>query len=92
MMLIDVGACMNEFDRTHTIYAAEPWTGDSLALVAYEPDEGGLPPDAVRLKLSYFLEIEIANEILSEWTSAGRARFSNAEICQRFIDYATNDA
>jgi hypothetical protein len=34
------------FGDEGTIYACEPWTENSNAIVAQEPDEGGLPPEA----------------------------------------------
>lgn len=92
MTLADVAARLSEFDQTYTIYAAEPWTAASSAIVDYEPDEGGLPAEATKLGLSYFLEIEIANDVRDGWISAQEQQPDDAEICQRLIDYAVNDA
>lgn len=91
MTLADVSARLDEFDRTYTIYAAEPWTPASTAVVAYEPDEGGLPAEAQRWGLSYFLEIEIAANVKDGWISAQEC-LGDVEICQRLIDYAVKDA
>lgn len=90
--LADVTACLSEFDQTCTIYAAEPWTAGSSAIVDYEPDEGGLPAEAIRLGLIYFLEIEIANDVADGWIRTQERRPDSAAICQRLIDYAVNDA
>lgn len=91
MTLADVATRLREFDQTCTIYAAEPWTAASSAIVDYEPDEGGLPREAVRLGLSYFLEIEIANDVVDSWVST-QEQPDDAATCQRLIDYAVNDA
>lgn len=37
----DVIDRLAEFDSEYTIYAAEPWTEKSEAVVAREPDAGG---------------------------------------------------
>lgn len=91
MTLADIVTRLSEFDHTYTIYAAEPWTPTSLAIIDYEPDEGGLPAEALRLGLSYFLEIEIANDVVSGWINT-QVRSDSAATCQRLIDYAVNDA
>ncbi|MXO66718.1 hypothetical protein GRI91_13210 [Altererythrobacter endophyticus] len=92
MTLENVAARLSEFDQTYTIYAAEPWTATSFAFVGYEPDEGGLPPEALKLGLSYFLEIAIANDVVDGWISTQEHQPGNAMTCQRLIDYAVNDA
>ena len=91
MTLADVAARLSEFDQTYTIYAAEPWMAASSAIVDYEPDEGGLPAETVTLGLSYFLEIEIANDVVDGWVST-QQQPDDAATCQRLIDYAVNDA
>jgi hypothetical protein len=37
---------LSEFDSDDTIYASEPWTETSDAIVAREPEAGGLPANA----------------------------------------------
>ena len=44
-------------DDELTIYAEEPWCNRSKAILAYEPEEGGLPNAAIEENLTYFLEI-----------------------------------
>lgn len=90
--LADIAARLSEFDQTYTIYAGEPWTAASSAIVDYEPDEGGLPAEARRLGLSYFLEIEIASDVLDDWIRTQAQQPDAAARCQRLIDYAVNDA
>lgn len=92
MTLVEVVRRLGDFDQAYTIYAAEPWTENSPAIVAYEPVEGGLPADAFRLGLSYFLEIAIANDFLHDWSSAQKFPQKDTEKCQRLIDYAVKDA
>lgn len=52
MTLMDVAARLDEFDEDYTIYAAELWTAESSAIVAYEPDDEDLPSEAVVSELS----------------------------------------
>jgi hypothetical protein len=92
MTLAEVATHLSEFDQTYTIYAAEPGTATSSAIVDYEPDEGGFPAEAAKLGLSYFLEVEIASDVLGGWISTQEQQPGDAATCQRLIDYAVNDA
>jgi hypothetical protein len=89
--LVDVIDRLSEFDGEDTIYASEPWTEESEAMVAREPNAGGLPPEASRAGLKYFLEISIARDFVEDWIPSLDARPTSA-VCQRVIDYAINDA
>jgi hypothetical protein len=83
---------LGSLDQEATIYAAEPWTGVSRAIVAREPESGGFAAEAQSLGLKYFLEVAIARDFLDGWaTSLGRHP-SNQERCARLIQYAVNDA
>jgi hypothetical protein len=92
MRLVDIVKKIHEFDRTHTIYAAKPWHADSLAVVEYEPDDGSIPPIASGLNLLYFLEIEIARDVLEGWNLNIEGTPSDHEMCQRLVKYARDDA
>jgi hypothetical protein len=75
-----------------TIYAAEPWTCDSLAVLEYEPDTGDLPTEAAAIAGSYFIEVFIAKEFLDGWQRNERPRATAKEQCDRLIHYAVHDA
>jgi hypothetical protein len=92
MRLADIVARLAEFDSNDTIYASEPWTERSDAIVASEPALGGLPTDAARAGMKYFLEINIAREFVEDWINSLRERPSSLAISQRLIQYAIHDA
>ncbi len=46
---------LDSLDKANTIYVAEPWMENSKAMVLPEPEEGGLPLEAKKLGLKYFL-------------------------------------
>jgi hypothetical protein len=92
MILLDVISALDSFDEGDTIYCRKPWSRDAVALVAPEPEAGGLPSEASRLGLSYFLEVAIAKEAISGWIANTEAAPSLEQICDRVISYATNDA
>ena len=46
MTLIETVKSLDDLDDGDTIYAAEPWTENSKAIVAPEPASGGLPDQA----------------------------------------------
>lgn len=85
MNLLEVIRDLDRFDPDHTIYAKEPWTPDSLAIVALQPDEGD-PADVTRLGVKYFLEIFIANECLEGWQK-GNGRLPTLEEKYDLISY-----
>ncbi len=92
MKLIEAIRVLDALDEEGTIYAAEPWTENSEAIVAREPETGGLPAEAKRLGLSYFLEVFIASEVIEDWTANLDTQPTLQQKCARVIEYAINDA
>jgi len=85
-----------ELDDEDTIYATEPWTEDSDAMVAPE-DPGavqpfGIPLEAAEAGMKYFLEVFIAREVVEDWIAALEEKPTSTAICQRLIEYAIDDA
>ena len=92
MKLIEAVEQLENLDQESTIYASEPWGAESRALVAPEPDEGGLPPDAETLGLRYFLEVFIARDFIQDWTASLDYEPKLEAKCARLIEYAIKDA
>ena len=92
MTLIEAIENLGTLDEESTIYASEPWTAGSTTIVAPEPKDGGLPPDAAKLGLKYFLEIFIARDFLDDWVANLDAEPTLQEKCARLIQYAIKDA
>jgi hypothetical protein len=90
--LIDIIENLASFSHEDTIYACEPWTENSNAMVALEPDEGGVPPEAASAGMTYFLEIFIATEVIEGCVKALGEGRSTSWLCQKVIYYATYDA
>lgn len=90
--LNDVVGRLSEFDSEDTIYASEPWTEQSEAMVAREPDAGGLPPEVSDAGMKYFLEVSIAQEFVEDWLASLDVQPTPSAVCRRVIDYAINDA
>jgi hypothetical protein len=88
----DVIDSLSELDSEDTIYASEPWTEQSEAMAAREPDEGGLPLEASDAGMKYFLEVSIARDFVEGWLASFEEPPTPAIVCQRVIDYAINDA
>jgi len=86
-----------ELDVEDTIYACEPWTADSDAMVAREDLEPvrpfGVPREAAEAGMTYFLDVFTArDEFLEGWIASLDEKPTLAAICQRLIAYAINDA
>lgn len=92
MKLVDVVSGLDQLDESWTIYAKEPWSHDSQALVGEEPPEGGLPDVAESGELSYFVEVEIARNFILGWKRTLAGSPTNEETCHRLISYASSDA
>jgi hypothetical protein len=92
MNLRDAIGTLGELDEDSTIYAAEPWTEGSKVVVATEPATGGLPAEAEKLGLKYFLEVLVAREFLDDWRASLSVEPTLQEACARLIQYAVNDA
>lgn len=92
MELSELVSKLSAFDDELTIYAQRPWTSKSKAIVAMEPDAGGLPNEAKANHYEYFLEIFVANEFLEGWLEGEGKAASKEQTCERLISYAINDA
>jgi hypothetical protein len=93
--LIELIASLDGLDGEETIYARQPWSEDSDAMVALEDPESadfGIPPEAAGAGMKYFLEVFITREVVEGWLSNLDEKPTLAAICQRVIEYAINDA
>jgi hypothetical protein len=94
--LIKLVERLAELDDEDTIYACEPWTEDSDAMVAREQEPAqvpfGVPPEAVEAGMTYFLEVFIAREVVEGLMAFLAEKPTLAATCQRLIEYAINDA
>jgi hypothetical protein len=92
MKLIEAIRDLCVLDEEGTIYASQPWTGDSEAIVAHEPKSGGLPDEAQQLGLIYFLEVFIARDVVESWIASLDAQPTLRQKCKRLIQRAATDA
>ncbi len=92
MTLLQAVRDLDTLDKESTLYAAKPWTENSLVIVALEPDSGGLPASAQELGLMYFLEVFIACDLLEGWAANLREKPTLQMKCARLIQYAIADA
>ncbi|MCY2928124.1 MAG: hypothetical protein NTV86_01265 [Planctomycetota bacterium] len=92
MKLIEAVRDLDSFDAGSTVYAAAPWTEDSVVVVAREPESGGLPADAQELGLNYFLEVFLARDFLKGWVAHQDEKPTLQQTCSRLIQYAATDA
>jgi hypothetical protein len=49
-----------------TIYVAEPWGARSEALVAWQPQKGGLPPDVAKRHMVRLIDVSGAMALLED--------------------------
>ena len=92
MRLLEVVQNLSALSDDQTIYAAEPWTEHSEALLLREPEHGGLPEEARVNSLVYFLEVFVARGVLEDLRDEGGLEATQLQKCARLIQYAKNDA
>jgi hypothetical protein len=92
MKLIEAISKLASLDEADTSYASEPWAPDSEVVLAEQPESGGLPDEAKRHGLKYFLEVFIAREVLEGWLTNLDNEPTLEDTCARIIEYAINDA
>ncbi len=92
MKLIEAIRDLDSLDEEGTIYASPPWAEKSEAIVAHQPETSGLPIEAERLGLTYFLEVFIARDFVESWMANLDAQPTLKEKCARLIQYAATDA
>ena len=73
-------------EAEETIYAAQPWTATSEALIAL--DESSDVPAG----LAYMLEVDLAIEAIEVWEQWRGRVASVSDRCRAVIHYATHDA
>ena len=92
MKLIEIVGELGALEDDATIYAAEPWTADSPAVVDVEPESGGVPASASEQGMTYMLEVFVARDFLHGWMAAQDKPPTLHEQCERLIRYAIDDA
>jgi hypothetical protein len=90
--LVEIINNLESYGDEETIFAKEPWTPDSPAIVLTMPESPGLPEEANQLEMSYFIEPFIAQEFLEGWVKTQDTTPTLREQCERLIQYAIHDA
>lgn len=84
---------LSQLREDETIYAREPWTPDSPALLHVQDVERG--GDMVVGDFKYFLEVDIARdvvEVCEEWRRAEGLKTTGRDRVAAVIHYAAHDA
>jgi hypothetical protein len=96
VQLIELVERLAEWDDDETtIYACEPWTEASDAMVALPDPERkpyAIPLEVVEAGMNYFLDVFIAREVVEGLIAFLGKTPNSTAICQRLIEYATYDA
>jgi len=91
MTLLEIVRTLNTLDDESTIYADEPWTETSEALLVTNASANDridyCRPDGK----SYFIEISVAKEVIEDFANS-QPEASIEEVCSRLIYYAIYDA
>jgi hypothetical protein len=90
--LIEIVGELGVLEDDMTIYAAEPWTAESPAVVDMEPESGGVPASASEHGMTYLLEVLVARDFLHDWVAAQDKPPTLRQQCERLIRYAVDDA
>lgn len=88
MKLIEAIEQLSTLDEDATLCARRPWTADSECTVI-ELDEGTIPKATEKAGFAYFLEVEVAREILGVF---GKRKPTLDQKFRLIVFYAENDA
>lgn len=91
-VLVEIVEELGSYGDEEDIYADEPWTPDSPAIVLNRPESPGLPEEASSLGMTYFIAAFIAKEFLEDWVKAQDTKPTYREQCERLVHYAIHDA
>ncbi|HEX8483820.1 hypothetical protein [Sphingomonas sp.] len=94
LRLIDLLQSTSEWqDDDATIYVAQPWSGDSDAVIIKSAPDTTEPVKHGEISYSYFLEAFIARDFIKDYAASGEgASATESERCERLIRYAEDDA
>ncbi|WP_256415086.1 hypothetical protein [Acinetobacter sp. 5862] len=90
MNLLEALVQIEKYSEEETIYSTKPWTLNSETIIMIEPDEGGLEFTVDGRVYSYFLEIFLVKELLSDLAAENCLSLEGKVL--RIIQYAYNDA
>jgi hypothetical protein len=91
MTLADILQNLKSYDeepfdcQDPTIYAAEPWTAHSQAVVSWSMPKGGLPEDAAKLRLMCLIEVRKAIGLLADQYDQLLRDNRLEELCQLLV-------
>lgn len=94
-LLSEVIENLNTLDDSLTIYAEsnEDWTMFSHVILVAQPQDGGVPQEAIDLGMVYFLETSIAKEVLEDWMIGKKVNhLSLPKKCEILSYYAKYDS
>lgn len=83
---------LHQFDEDATIYAARPWTDQSPAIVADEPEEGRLHPEAGAIGMCFLIQVYTAKEFLEGFSTILPEPPYDWLKCARLVIYSICDA
>ena len=92
MTLLDVIKELDSFPEDHVICATRPWTLHSDASVGPSPQSGSISEIESHYGKDYFLETDVAREVIEDWLPNFTIRPSDEKLCEVVIHYAENDA
>jgi hypothetical protein len=69
-----------------TIYAAEPWTVNSQAIVTWSMPKGGIPDEAAKLRLMRLLEVRETISLLADKREQLVLEDRIDELCALLVD------
>ena len=89
--LLEILKELGSYGDEEDIYAREPWSPDSPAIVLNRLESPSVPEKASNLGMVYFIAAFIAKEFLEGWAKAQDKKLTYREQCERLIQYAIHD-
>lgn len=90
--LIEVLTLWDQLGRNQTLYVAQPWSADSLAIVVTGDVDDTMPVVRHGIAYDYFLEASIIREFIEDYSVSAAQHPTMRDIAERLVRYAEDDA
>lgn len=90
LTILDIVRDLFELNDELVIFAVEPWTPESPAMLIELENDFDKPAAAVEAGMTYFIEVFIAQDFLEFWVRNDHPPLR--QVCDRLIYYAAYDA
>lgn len=94
MTLLNLIEHFSQLDSEHTIFVKLPWgpAADAITVSTITDSRSELPTEKELQGYHYFIKVGAARDFADDWSKTLTFPPSGKQLCERLIQYATDDA